>query len=96
MRLLDNRGFVEDLHRALRTGAERIANGERRAAAVEAAMAGVLAAEPLLGAVDYATVVAADTLQPLDPLAGELRLLVAAHLGAARLIDNIGTTVPPP
>ena len=83
------------LHRALRAGAERIEAGERRAAAVERAMAGVLAAEPLLGPVDYATVAEADTLQPLDPLAGELRLLVAAHLGAARLIDNIGVTVPP-
>ena len=81
------------LHRALCSGAERIEAGERRAAAVEAAMARVLATEPLLGRVDYATVAAADTLQPLDPLAGELRLLVAAHLGAARLIDNIGVTV---
>ena len=82
------------LHRALRTGAEQVQAGERRAAAVERAMAEVLAAEPLLGRVDYATVTEADTLQPLDPLAGELRLLVAAHLGAARLIDNIGVTVP--
>lgn len=82
------------LHRALRAGAERIEAGERAKAAVEAAMAEVLAAEPLLGPVDYATVAEAATLQPRDPLAGELRLLVAAHLGAARLIDNIGVTVP--
>ncbi len=82
------------LYRALRTGAERIEAGERRAAAVESAMAGMLAGEPLLGPVDYATVTGADTLQRLDPLAGELRLLVAAHLGAARLIDNIGVTAP--
>ena len=84
------------LYRALRAGAGLIEAGERRTAPVEAAMADVLAAEPLLGAVDYATVADAATLQPLDPLDGELRLLVAAHLGAARLIDNIGVTLPPP
>ena len=56
-------------------------------------MAEVLAAEPLLGPVDYATVTEANTLGSVNPLAGELRLLVAAHFGAARLIDNIGVTV---
>ncbi len=81
------------LYRALRAGAERIGAGERRAAAVERAMAEVLAGEPLLGNVDYATVTDANTLGSVNPLAGELRLLVAAHLGAARLIDNIGVTV---
>ena len=84
------------LHRSLRAGAALITAGERRTAAVEAAMAEVLAAEPRLGPVDYARVVDAATLQRRDPLAGELRLLVAAHLGGARLIDNLGATVPPP
>ncbi len=84
------------LHRSLRAGAALIEAGERRSAAVEAAMAGVLASEPLLGRVDYARVVDAATLEPREPLAGELRLLVAAQLGGARLIDNLGATVPPP
>ena len=65
-------------------------------AVVEAAMASVLAAEPLLGRVDYARVVDAATLARREPLRGELRLLVAAHLGGTRLIDNLGATVPPP
>ena len=84
------------LHRSLRAGAARIEAGERSTTAVEAEMAAVLATEPRLGPVDYACVVDAATLQPREPLAGELRLLVAAHLGAARLIDNLGATVPPP
>ena len=84
------------LHRSLRAGAALITAGERRSAAVEAAMAEVLASEPRLGPVDYACVVDAATLEPREPLAGELRLLVAAHLGVARLIDNLGATVPPP
>ena len=84
------------LHRSLRAGAALVEAGERRSAAVEATMAKVLATEPRLGRVDYACVVDAATLQPREPLAGELRLLVAAHLGGARLIDNLGATVPPP
>ena len=90
------RAVAGTLHRALRAGSGAIEAGERRTAAVEAAMAEVLAAEPLIGPVDYACVTDAATLQPTEPLAGELRLLVAARLGAARLIDNLGVTVPPP
>lgn len=84
------------LNRSLRAGAALIEAGERRSAAVEAAMTEVLASEPLLGPVDYACVVDAATLEPREPLAGELRLLAAAQLGGARLIDNLGATVPPP
>lgn len=87
------RAVAGTLHRALRAGVEAIEAGERRTAVVEAAMAGVLAGEALIGPVDYACVTDAATLQPVEPLAGELRLLVAARLGAARLIDNLGVTV---
>ena len=52
-------------------------------------MTAVLAAEPKASP-DYATVVDAATLDRPDVLDGELRLLVAAHLGRARLIDNVG------
>ena len=82
------------LHRSLRAGSALVEAGERRTGAVEAAMAEVLAAEPLVGPVDYGCVVDAATLVPREPLAGELRLLVAAHLGTTRLIDNLGATVP--
>ncbi len=77
------------LHRALRAGAAAIAAGERDPDAVRGVMADTVATESL-ARLDYVAVVAADTLATVDPLAGELRLLVAARLGRARLIDNIG------
>jgi pantoate--beta-alanine ligase len=52
-------------------------------------MAAVVGAEPL-ATLDYADVVDATTLEPMDPLAGELRLLAAVAFGKARLIDNVG------
>ena len=52
-------------------------------------MADLIGAEPL-AELDYAEVVDARTLQVVDPLAGELRLLAAVRFGKARLIDNIG------
>ncbi len=76
------------LYRALRAGAEAIERGERDPAAVRALMAGMI--EPEADRLDYAEVVDAATLQRCDPLEGELRLLVAARFGRARLIDNLG------
>jgi pantoate--beta-alanine ligase len=39
--------------------------------------------------IDYAAVVDADTLQPLDQLQGEVLLAVAVQFGGTRLIDNL-------
>ncbi len=81
------------LYRALRHGAATIEAGERSPAAVEAAMAAVVAEEPLV-ALDYAAAVEADTLATPERLAGEVRLLIAARVGPPRLLDNLGVTVP--
>ena len=67
--------------------------GERDRRRVEAAMAEVVAAEPL-AELDYAAAVDAATLAEGDVLAGEVRLLVAARLGVPRLLDNLGVVVP--
>jgi pantoate--beta-alanine ligase len=80
------------LHRALRAGLAAVEGLETDPAAVRAAMAAVIEAEPL-ARLDYAEVVDAATFQVPDPLAGEVRLLVAARFGGARLIDNVGATV---
>jgi pantoate--beta-alanine ligase len=80
------------LHRSLRAGAEAILAGERAPSAVREVMAGVLATEPLVQP-DYGVVVDAATLQEPDVLDGDLRLLVAARLPSARLIDNLGVTL---
>jgi pantoate--beta-alanine ligase len=81
------------VHAALQVGRMAIDAGERDRAKVQALMADLIGAEPL-AELDYAEVVDARTLQPVDPLAGELRLLAAVRFGRARLIDNLGTTVP--
>jgi pantoate--beta-alanine ligase len=87
----DERAAAPVLHAALLVGRLAIDAGERDAARVQALMAELIDAEPL-AELDYAAVVDAGTLQVVDPLAGELRLLAAARFGRARLIDNIGAT----
>ena len=83
------------LHRALQAGAAAILAGERRGQEVRTLMAQIIEAEPA-AELDYAEVVDADTLRPLEELSGEVRLLVAARLGAPRLLDNLGVHVPEP
>lgn len=80
------------LWRSLQAGRDAVVGGSRDPDEVEAVMAAVLAAEPRASS-DYAAVVDAATLDQPDVLAGELRLLVAAHVGRARLIDNLGVDV---
>jgi pantoate--beta-alanine ligase len=82
------------LHRALGAGAALIGDGERRPAVVRDTMAAVVAEEPL-AELDYAEVVDPATLEVPDVLEGTLRLLVAARLGKARLIDNLAAEAPP-
>ncbi len=78
------------LARALETGRTAIEHeAVRDPEKVRRLMAAVIDAEPL-ASLDYAEVVAAGTLAPLSTLSGEVRLLVAARLGPARLIDNMG------
>jgi pantoate--beta-alanine ligase len=75
------------LSRALFAGQDAAAGG---AAAVVAAARAVLAAEPEV-AVDYLELRGAD-LGPV-PQQGAARLLVAARVGATRLIDNVAVTL---
>ena len=77
------------LSRALQAGAAAIIAGERSADAVRRLMTGIVTAEPL-AELDYAEVADADDLTPLARIDGAVRLLVAARVGPARLIDNLG------
>jgi pantoate--beta-alanine ligase len=79
------------LHRALRAAADAITAGERDPARVRALMRDVVGAQDL-GELDYAEVVDAATFAVPDPLAGELRLLIAVRFATARLIDNLGAS----
>jgi pantoate--beta-alanine ligase len=80
------------LHQALQEGVRLIRHGERDAIEVRTRMQGMITCART-GELDYAEVVDADTFEIPDPLAGNLRLLVAARFGRARLIDNVGVTV---
>ena len=88
----DERPAATVLWRSLQAGRDAVVKGSRDPDEVEAVMVAVLAAEPKASP-DYAAVVDAATLERPDVLAGELRLLVAARVGRARLIDNVGVDV---
>jgi pantoate--beta-alanine ligase len=76
------------LWQALQETQRRVAGGERDAAALQQALASRIEATP--GAVlDYAAVVDAETLQPLDQLGGQVLVAVAVRFGGTRLIDNL-------
>jgi pantoate--beta-alanine ligase len=84
------------LYYALLAGRRAVEAGETRGDTVRAVMAQVLAAEPGFATPDYLDVVDPQRLVSLDRVSGEVRLLGAARLGRARLIDNIGATSPFP
>jgi pantoate--beta-alanine ligase len=87
------RAVAPALYRALLAGRSAIeVDGQTDPAAVRATMAAIVGAEPLF-ALDYAEVVAPGDLTRRCPIAGEVRLLIAARLGRARLIDNLGARI---
>jgi pantoate--beta-alanine ligase len=91
----DEREAAPVVYRALRAGLAAILGGELHPAAVRTLMGQIIEAEPL-AQLDYAEVVDTDSFRIPDPLAGNLRLLAAVRFGRARLIDNVGVTVPAP
>ena len=86
----EQRAAAPVLHRALQAGAARAAHPGAHADAVRQAMVDVVAAEPA-ASLDYADLVAADSLEPAVVVGGPQRLLIAARFGATRLLDNLGT-----
>lgn len=86
------RAAAASLHRALNAAAEKIARGGKVETAVEEARVAVCAAGFHL---DYLEARHAETLAPVNgPDDGPIRLLVAARIGATRLIDNVSVTTP--
>jgi pantoate--beta-alanine ligase len=80
------------LSQALHEAKARIETGERNAAAIQMELAARIETTP--GAnLDYAAVVDAVTLRPLDRLTGEVLLLLAVRFGTTRLIDNMPVRV---
>lgn len=93
----EERRAATALYGALTAARAAVEEGERDANRVREAMRRVLAAEPLVEP-EYAEVVDAESFRPVETIAGELVLPVAARVGRAnaggtRLIDNVRLTV---
>ena len=80
------------IHRGLRCGAELVTGGERDAGRLRRVVANVLTTEPLVR-LEYAEVVDAAHLAPVEQLDGEVLVAVAARVGDVRLIDNVTVRV---
>jgi pantoate--beta-alanine ligase len=75
------------LYRSLDAVRRDVARGERDAARLVAAMRATIDTEPGV-ALDYAEIVDAETFEPVVSLRKACYVLVAARVGATRLIDN--------
>lgn len=85
----EERRAATALYRALKSGADLALSGERDASRIAGEMRSVCEGEPLVD-LQYATVVDAETLEPLKRLdARPARALIAARVGEVRLIDNV-------
>ena len=78
------------VYRALRSAEALWQAGERDTDRLRAAALAVLDSEPLVSAVDYVSVVDADSMALISAVNDEQRVMVAAavRLGSVRLIDN--------
>jgi pantoate--beta-alanine ligase len=76
------------LFRALSSGRALIRRGERDTETIRDAMVRMIQSEPL-ARLDYAAVVAADTLDELKTMDRPAVLLIATWIGRTRLIDNM-------
>jgi pantoate--beta-alanine ligase len=86
----EERAVAPVLYRALHRGRAAIEEDhEHDPLRVETMMRDAVSAEKRF-LVDYAVVRDSDDLSPLTNITGEVRLLIAARLGRARLIDNLG------
>jgi pantoate--beta-alanine ligase len=84
----DERAAAGVLHAALAAARESAELGERDARALERLMEDTIAGEDLVE-LEYAAVVDAATLEPVEAAGPDTRALIAARVGCARLIDNI-------
>lgn len=86
----EDRALAPLVHAALVEAADRIRAGERSPAAIKALLRDRIGA---VASIDYAEVVDAMTLAPVDPLAGELRILASADFHGVHVFDNVGIAI---
>ncbi|MEX2100642.1 MAG: pantoate--beta-alanine ligase [Acidimicrobiia bacterium] len=89
----DDREAALVLSRALFLAAEAAARGEREAGALRAVVLDTIARCPDVR-LDYAEVVDAVNLEPIDRIESDTLIAVAAFVGQTRLIDNVAIPYP--
>ena len=75
------------LSQAVQLGQELVAQGERNAVKLVAAMTAHIAAQPL-ARIDYVEAVDGVTMEPVETLQGTVLVAMAVYIGKTRLIDN--------
>ena len=84
----EERAVAPRLYQALRAAEQCIAAGETEAEAVKRAAHAVLAAEPGMR-VEYLEIADDAEMQPVECVAGPVRVAAAVWVGRTRLIDNV-------
>jgi pantoate--beta-alanine ligase len=84
----EDRRLAQRIHRALAEAQQQIEAGERDAGKICATMRRTLDAPGRLW-IDYASVVDAETMQPVQQIERPVLVAVAARIGETRLIDNV-------
>jgi pantoate--beta-alanine ligase len=84
----DDRRAAPVLFEALQAAAAALRAGETDPVVVREAAERLIAREPLVR-LEYLEVVSAADMQPVDRIAGPVRIALAAWLGDVRLIDNV-------
>ncbi len=88
----EDRAAAPVLFRALQRAAALVVDGERDPGTVRRALVAAIEREPRVR-LDYAELVDAGTLVPVEQIDGDVLFAVAAFVGPARLIDNVGVSV---
>jgi pantoate--beta-alanine ligase len=87
----DERRSATVLVRALRAAADAVEAGEREARTLRELVTTTVGGEPAVR-LDYAEVVDAVTIQPVDRLERDTLIALAAFVGSTRLIDNVAVS----
>src|SRR5487761_338406 len=84
----NDRRAAQILFQSLDAVRRKIATGERETSSLLEILRATVASERA-AKLDYAAIVDADSFEPVDFLRGSCLILIAAHIGATRLIDNL-------
>ena len=87
----DQRETAPAVYRALCAAEDVWRRGERDAGRIQRAAHNILGRETLIDAVDYVSIVDADTMRPLETVhdSRPVMIAVAVRVGTVRLIDNV-------